>query len=272
MFRFVLFTFFLTVVLTTFGFALGGSLGVLAALILSIMVCFVSYWCSPGILLRLYKAKPLKDERIKNITKRLSTEANISEPRLYVVDFEAPNAFATGRSSENSVIVVTKGVLSLDENEIEAVLSHEVGHIKNMDILISSTVSVISGIISYIGQACYWKLIYGERKMKRKIIGFIPVIIFAPVAALLIRLTTTRTRDYKADHTGALLTKKPGYLATSLRKMNERARKSPIRTGLSATSNIWTVSPFPQDFFDRLFSTHPPLERRIERLEEMEER
>ncbi len=252
------------------GYYFGGIAGMSIALILAFLMNFFAYWYSDKIVLTIYRAKPLKDERIEKIVRKLSEKAGISMPKLYVVESPQPNAFATGRDKKHCAIAVTRGLLeSLSEEEIEGVLSHEVAHIKNRDILISTIAATIAGAISYIAEILWWSTVFGNRE-ERPIWTIIPVIVLAPIAALLVQLAISRGREFYADETGAKLSGKPKALASALRKISEFAKSKPLEHGSSATSHMWIVNPFRGNLLAKLFSTHPPVEERIKRLERLE--
>lgn len=250
------------------GYYFGGIGGMTIALILAFLMNFIAYWYSDKIVLAMYGAKPLKDERIERIVRSLAKEAGIEMPKLYVINSPQPNAFATGRSKKHCAIAVTSGLLELlDEEEIEGVLSHEVAHIKNRDILISTIAATIAGAISYIAEILWWGAIFGNEE--RPWWSFIPVIILAPIAATLVQLAISRGREFFADYTGAMLCKKPLALANALRKIASYAKEYPLDRGSAATSHMWIVNPFKGDLLIKLFSTHPPIEERIKRLEKL---
>lgn len=257
----------LTGILLAIGFVLGGIIGVTLALGLSIAINLFSYWYSDKIILKIYKAKEIKVGRVYHIVKKLAREAKLPMPRVYIIPSNIPNAFATGRSPKHSAVALTKGLLEFEEDEIEGVVAHELGHIKNRDILLSTMAATIAGAISYLAQITYWSM-FGNSRGEGNIIALIPVVILAPIAALLIRLAISRSREMKADYTGAILTKNPAGLVSALRKISKFARENPIR-GNPATSHMWIVNPFGQEWFSMLFSTHPPIAKRIEALEAM---
>ncbi len=259
----------LTAILLGIGWFFFGFIGMFIALVLAIVINFISYWHSAKIVLTMYKAHPLNDKQLQKIVEELAQEANIPTPKLYLVPKQVPNAFATGRDPKHSVIAITQGLLDLDRGEIRGVLAHEMGHIKNRDILISSVAAMIAGAISYIAQIGYFSLFFGgERKGEGNLIGLVFIIIFAPIAALIIRMAISRSREYKADYTAALLTKEPHMLASALKKISQVAKNAPMK-GSAATSHMWIANPFHKDWFTSLFSTHPPVEQRVKRLEEM---
>ncbi len=272
MIRSVLLLSILTGVLLGVGWLVGGFIGLTFALIISLVINVLSYWYSDKLVLKMYRAKELKSDKLDKMMKKLSQEAQIPQPKLYIVDKDVPNAFATGRDYNHSAVAVTKGLLQLVDEELEGVLAHEMAHIKNRDILISTMAAVIAGAISYIAQIGYFSLFFGgDRKGEGNLIGLVFIVIFAPIAALIIRSAISRTREYHADFTGALMTKNPHGLANALKKINQIAKNYPMR-GAAATGHLWIVNPFSSDWFISMFSTHPSIEKRIARLEKMESR
>ena len=265
--RFVLFFAALFGIFMGIGYCLAGIGGMTLAFLLALMLNFFSYWFSDKIVLSLYHAKPLHDERIEAIVKSLCERANIPVPKLYVIESMQPNAFATGRNAKHAAVAVTRGLMELlSDEEIEGVLSHELAHVRNRDILISTIVATIAGAISYLAEIFWWGMLLGEEE--RPIWAILPVIILAPVAASLIQLAISRSREFLADETGAKLSGKPLALASALRKISAHAEHVPMQ-GSVATSHLWIVNPFKEDFLTKLFSTHPPVEERIKRLEDM---
>lgn len=261
----------LTVILLGAGWLLGGIIGTGIALFFAVAINFVSYWYSDRIVLKMYKAKPYENKEIKKIIAELAQEAEMPVPPLYIVETQVPNAFATGRNPKHAAVAVTRGILDLDTDELKGVLAHEISHVKNRDTLISTMAASIAGAISFLAQIGYYSMFFGgERKGEGSIFGMILIAIFAPLAALFVKLAISRGREYKADLTGAMLTKEPHYLASALRKINETAKSYPMK-GSAATAHLWIVNPFQGDWFVGLFSTHPPVEKRIARLEGMED-
>ncbi len=259
----------LAAILLVIGWLIAGVIGMTIALFIAIAINIISYWYSDKFVLKMYRAKPLHNEHIQSMVEKLAHEAKIPKPKLYSIPSDVPNAFATGRNPEHSAIAVTQGLLHLDKEEIEGVLSHEIGHIKNRDILVQTLAATIAGAIAYVAQIGYWSMFMGRgRRDEGNVLMLILMVIFAPLAALLIRMAISRSREYKADRTGALLTKNPRGLSSALRRISQIARHHPIK-GSSATSHMWIVNPFHKDWFTGLFSTHPPIEKRIERLEEL---
>ena len=258
----------LTGILLGVGYLLGGTLGAGLAFLLAIAINFVSFWYSDKIVLGLYKAKPSQDGRLNGMVLKLSQEAKLPTPKVYVVPSNVPNAFATGRSPSHAAVAVTEGLSGLTDGEMEGVLSHEIGHIANRDILVSTVAATLAGAISYIAQIGYFSMYGGasENRGGSGIIGLILIVVFAPLAALMIRMAISRSREYKADRYGALLSKNPEGLASALRKIEGMAKQNPMRGGSSATSHLWIVNPFQGSWFTNLFSSHPPMEQRIRRL------
>jgi len=262
----------LTGIFMGIGYFLGGMFGMGVALALAIAINFLSFWFSDKIVLGIYRAKPSQDTKLNQMVEKLSREASIPAPKVYIVPSNAPNAFATGRNPRHSALAVTEGLRSLNDQEMEGVLSHELGHIANRDILVSTIAATLAGAISYLAQIGYFSIYGGsDNRGSAGIIGLILVVIFAPLAALMIRMAISRSREYKADRYGALLTKNPEGLASALRKISEVAKHQPMR-GSSATSHMWIVNPFQSGWFVNMFSTHPSIEQRIRRLKEMEGR
>ncbi len=260
----------LSAILLGVGWLVGGIMGTGVALVIAVIINFVSYWYSDRFVLRLYKAKPLDNLKVSKLVKLLARNANIPVPGLYIIDSKTPNAFATGRDPKHSALAVTKGLLDLPFDELKGVLAHEIAHIRNRDVLVATMAATLGAAISYLAQIGYWMIFMGgNRRGEGSLVGLVLIVIFAPLAALLIRMAVSRAREYRADWVGALLTKQPKALASALRSISDTARHHPIR-GSSATAHLWIVNPFHRDWFTHLFATHPPIEKRIERLEQME--
>lgn len=259
----------LTGIFLAVGWAIGGLLGSTVALILALVINFLSYWYSDRIILKMYRARPTAHSGLERIVRKLARDANIPVPKIYMIETKEPipNAFATGRDPEHSAIAVTTGLLdTLSEEEIEAVIAHEMGHIKNRDILVSSMAAAIAGAIAYIAQIAYWSMFLGERREGgTNLLLMIVIVILAPIAALLIRLAISRGMEFRADYASAIITKKPRSLASALGKISGAARHRTIK-GPAATSHLWIVNPFSGNWFSNLFSTHPPVEERIKKL------
>lgn len=269
MFRTATLLFVLTGIFLAAGFFLGGILGMGVALAFTALLNIVSYWYSDSIVLRIYGAQLTDDHDLNEMARKLSTEIGIPKPRMYLISSEAPNAFATGRNPSHGAVAVTRGLMKLTKGEMEAVIAHEISHIKNRDTLVQAVAATIAGAISYLATIGYWSLFSSnENRGSGAIIGAILIAIFAPLAATIVKLAISRRREYAADHEAALITKHPGNLASALVKISQMGSGKPIR-GPSATSHLWIVNPFGGGWFSNLFSTHPPISRRIEKLQRM---
>lgn len=256
----------LTGILLVSGFLIAGVGGMTIALIFAFLINFFAYWYSDKIVLTMYHAKPLKDKKLNSIVEELSKEAGIPKPKVYVVETEIPNAFATGRDPKHSAVAVTTGLINyLEDEEIKGVIAHEIAHIKNRDVLVSTLAAVIAGAIAYLAQIAWWSM-FSNRERGNAIL--LPLIFLAPIAATLVRLAISRGREYHADYTGAVISKNPLGLASALEKISSFTKSHPIR-GNVATSHMWIVNPFKADTIANLFSTHPKTEERIRRLKEM---
>ncbi|MFH1445638.1 MAG: zinc metalloprotease HtpX [Nanoarchaeota archaeon] len=258
----------LTAILLAIGWLIAGPVGMTFALVFAVIINFASYWYSDRIVLKMYKAKPSNNQFLNNIVERLANEAKIPKPRVYTVPTQAPNAFATGRSKQKAVVAITDGLLNFEEEEIEGVLAHEIGHIKSNDMLTSAVAATVAGAIAYMAHIGYWSMFMGNSRNEGSVLGLILMIVFAPLAALLVRMAISRKREYEADRKAALLTKNPMGLASALRKIEAMAKMRPLK-GSNATSHMWIANPFKRDSFGNLFATHPPMEKRIAMLENM---
>jgi heat shock protein HtpX len=262
----------MTAILLAIGWLIGGIWGITIAIILSIVINFLSYWYSDKIVLRMYNAKPTKNILLEDMVKELSRDAGIPTPKIYMIETSEsiPNAFATGRDPKHSVIAVTSGLMNLEKEEIMAVIAHEMGHIKNRDVMVASMAAAIAGAISYVAQMAYWSMFLGSgrREGGSSILLMVAIAILAPIAALIVRMVISRKREYGADYSSAVITKNPKSLASALRKISGVSKEKTIK-GPAATSHLWVVNPFKGNWFSNLFSTHPPIENRIKKLMEM---
>jgi heat shock protein HtpX len=257
----------LTAILLGFGYLIGGFFGAAIALIFAFILNFFSYWYSHKIVLSIYRAKPIKNKELEKIVSELAEKAEINKPGLYLIETEIPNAFATGRNDKNSCVVVTRGLLeSLNKNEIRAVLAHEISHIKNRDVLVSTVAATIGGAISYLAQIAWYNVFFSQEERNSLIL--LPLLFLAPIAALLVQLAISRGREYLADYSGAIITKDPISLARALEKIESFVLRNPMK-GNHATSHLFIVNPFRADSLSKLFSTHPSTEDRIRKLEEL---
>ena len=249
----------------------GGQNGLTIALIVSALLNFVSYFFSDKIALSMYRAQPVTREqlpRVYNVVERLTQRVNLPMPKIYVIPNESPNAFATGRNPKHASVAVTQGILNLlDDEELEGVLAHELGHVRNRDILISSIAATLAGAITWAGRMMWWfgAGYGGGRDDRRGGGGGILMIILAPIAAMLIQLAVSRSREYEADHTGAEFTHNPFALARALKKLDAYSKRIPMMASPS-TAHLFIVQPLMGMDFAGLFSTHPPIPKRIERL------
>lgn len=246
----------------------GGQNGMILGFLIAAVTNFVSYFFSDKIALTMYRAQPVTREqlpRIYAVVERLTQKANLPMPRLYVIPTDSPNAFATGRNPKNSSVAVTQGILQLlNDDELEGVLAHEIGHVQNRDILTSSIAATLAGAITILARMSFWFGLGGQRDDRDRG-GGIVMLILAPLAAMLIQLWVSRTREYQADATGAEMTHNPMALASALRKLDAYSRRIPMVASPS-TAHLFIVQPLLGMNFGNLFSTHPPIEKRIERL------
>ena len=265
----------LTGLFIAIGGLLGGRSGMWVAFVMALIMNFVSYWFSDKIVLAMYGARPLGEADapiVHRIVRGLATKARIPMPRLYGIPSPQPNAFATGRSPQHAAVAVTEGILRImNEEELEGVLAHELSHVLNRDVLISTVAATIAGAISMLAHAAQWGLMFGGRDDEDRganPIALIATIIFAPLAAMLIQLAVSRSREYEADASGARLTRRPLGLASALGKLQRAAEMVPMDAN-PATAHLFIVNPLSGRSLMRLFSTHPPVEDRIARLERM---
>jgi heat shock protein HtpX len=265
----------LTAILALAGGHVAGPFGAAGALAIAFILNFILYWKSDSIVLGMYRAEPTNDYKLLNMVKNLAREAKLPVPRLYVMKTShyMPNAFATGRNPEHSAIAVTASLLDLKDDEIEAVLAHEMAHIRNRDTLVNMLAATIGGAIAYLAQMGYWYLFMegGDMRSSGHMIGIILMVVFAPISAFLVRMAISRSGEFRADYIAALLTKRPRSLARALEKIHDAAAQKPLR-GSAATSHLWIANPFHRDWFTSLFSTHPPVKERIKKLLELEGR
>jgi heat shock protein HtpX len=265
----------LTGLILLVGGLLGGRSGVVIAFVFAALMNFGSYWFSDKIVLRMYRAQPVSPEqapRLHAIVDRLVARAGLPKPALYVLPEAAPNAFATGRNPEHSAVAVTEGMLrAMNEEEVEGVVAHELAHVKNRDILISSVAATIAGAISMLAHLAQWGALFGGmggRSDERggNPIALLATALLAPIAALIIQMAISRSREYAADATGAQMAGNPYGLASALEKLGALNRRIPLQHGDPATSHLFIVAPLSGGALLQLFSTHPPLEERVRRL------
>jgi len=255
------------------GNIIGGKTGLTYAFLFSLVMNFFAYWFSDKMVLMSYHAREVREAeapRLHTMVHRLATRAGIPMPKLYMIPTETPNAFATGRSPQHAAVAVTEGVMRiLNDEELEAVIGHELSHVLHRDILTSTIVATFAGTITYLAQMLSWSLFFfggRGRDNDSSGIGELFVIIVAPIAAMLIQLAVSRSREYKADEGGAELSKKPLSLANALQKLQVSAQQIPMQAQPS-TAHLFIINPLSARSFARLFSTHPPTEERIAKLE-----
>ncbi|WP_319469478.1 zinc metalloprotease HtpX [uncultured Pseudodesulfovibrio sp.] len=265
----------LTGLLMFLGGLMGGRVGLFFAFGLAMLMNVGSYWYSDKIVLKMYKARELSPgdaPHIHAVVEEMSRAAGIPKPRLVLIPQDAPNAFATGRNPENAVVAVTRGIVNiLNPDELKGVLAHELGHIANRDILIQTIAAVLAGAIVFIANMLQWTAIFGigsDDEEGGNPIAALAMAFLAPVAAGLIQMAISRSREYLADSTGARLAGNPLHLAGALGKLDSAAKQVPMQ-GSPATENMFIVNPFRGRGAASLFATHPPIEDRIARLRAM---
>ena len=263
----------LTGLLLLFGQVFGGRTGMIIAFGFAIVMNFGSYWFSDKIVLAMFRAKPISesdDPELISIVRNLATRAGLPMPRVYRIPQPTPNAFATGRNPENAVVAVTDGIRSLlTPEELSGVIAHELAHIGHRDILISSIAATLAGAIMMLGSMAKWALIFGGGRDKDdNIFGTLLMAFLAPIAAIIIQMAVSRSREYQADQTGARIAGNPDSLASALEKLTMASKRVPMASS-PATSHMFIVKPFSGKSVLGLFSTHPPVEKRVERLREM---
>jgi heat shock protein HtpX len=268
----------LTGLLMLVGGMIGGKGGVYIAFIFAVILNFGSYWFSDKLVLKMYKAQEVSESSAPDlhaIVRNLAMKASLPMPRVFIIPEETPNAFATGRNENHAVVAVTEGIMRiLSKEELEGVIAHELSHIKNKDMLISSIAATIAGAISMLATMAQWAAIFGGGRSSDDdnggggIIGLIAMAIFAPLAAAVIQMAISRSREYLADAGGANITKNPYGLASALEKLTKASQIIPMDAKPS-TAHLFIVNPLSGKAFMNLFSTHPPLEERIARLRSM---
>ena len=271
----------MTGLLMLIGGLLGGRQGVAIFFVIAAAMNFFSYWFSDKMVLRAYNAKELTQQdqpELYNIVRELATSAGIPMPRLYLVESDTPNAFATGRNPNHAAVAVTSGIMRIcNREELKGVIGHELSHVINRDILTSSIAATLAGAIMMIASVAKWGALFGGfggrdgEERGGGIIELLAMAVLAPLAASLIQMAISRTREYQADASGARLTHHPLYLANALRKLEASNERMPMDAG-PATAHLFIVNPLSAQGLTRLFSTHPPTEERIARLESMASR
>jgi heat shock protein HtpX len=267
----------MTGLLMLIGGLIGGRHGVAIFFVIAAVMNFFSYWFSDKIVLKAYGAQELDASsapELYSIVNELAHSAGIPMPRLYLIDSDTPNAFATGRNVHHAAVAVTRGIMRIcTREELKGVIGHELSHVTNHDILTSSIAATLAGAVMMIGSMIRWGAIFGlggrDDDGEGGIAGLLIAGILAPIAATLIQLAISRTREYQADASGAKLTHNPMYLASALRKLEAANERMPLDAS-PATAHMFIVNPLSAAGISRLFSTHPPIEERIHRLEQMQ--
>jgi len=245
--------------------------------VMAALMNFVSYWFSDKIVLAMYGAQPVDEAQapgLHAIVRRLATRAQIPMPRVYIIPTDTPNAFATGRNPQHAAVAVTEGIRRvLDDDELEGVLAHELSHVTNRDVLISTIAATLAGAITYLAHMAQWAAIFGGRSRDDEEGGGNPLVmmlfaVLAPIAAMLVQLAVSRSREFQADASGARLAGRSYGLAKALEKIEVASRLEPLPAN-PATAHLFIVNPLSGQSFARLFSTHPPTEERIARLRAM---
>lgn len=267
----------LTVLLVLVGNLIGGQTGMGIAFGLAVVMNFASYWFSDTIVLKMYRAKEVSESEMPDLfrmTSELVGRAGLPMPRLYVINNDQPNAFATGRNPQKSAVAVTTGLLRLlPAQEVRGVIAHELAHIKHRDILVGTIAATIAGAISMLANMAQWALIFGggrssDNEEGSNPIAMIVMMIVAPIAAMLIQMAISRSREFLADQGGAEMAGDPLSLARALRTLDRKSAEIPMAAS-PATAHMFIVSPLRGGGLTKLFSTHPPMEERIARLEQM---
>lgn len=272
----------LTLMFIGIGGLLGGRSGMIMAFVFALVMNLVTYWFSDKIVLAMYRARPVAEGEAPELVgavRHLSQLANIPCPKVYVIPTEVPNAFATGRSPRHAAVAATEGILRmLNQDELIGVISHELSHVRNRDILISSIAAAVAGAIYMLIDMARWGMMFGGGRDRNRgsgaiqLAAFLAISIVAPIAAMLIQMAISRSREYQADESGARLCRKPLALASALEKISAIASRNPMEAANPATAHLFIVNPLSARGLVNLFSTHPPVERRVEILQNLARR
>jgi heat shock protein HtpX len=268
---------FLTVILLFAGAAMGGRGGATVALIFAGVMNFGAYWFSDKIVLRMYKAREVSESeapQLCTIVRDLAMKAKLPMPKVYLMNNHTPNAFATGRNPNHAVIAITTGITNvLSKEELAGVIGHELAHVQNRDILVSTIAAAIAGAISYLAYMAQWAMMFGGGRRDKRGGGhplvLILMMIVAPLAAMIVHMAISRTREYGADKGGAAICGNPIHLADALRKLEGANRRLPMANAKEATAHMFIVNPLRGGGMMKWFSTHPPIAERVKRLEAM---
>lgn len=269
----------LTVLMVLMGSAIGGKTGMVFAFCMALAMNFFSYWFSDKIVLKMYGAQEIDENdhpAFYGMVRRLALQAGLPMPKVYIIPSESPNAFATGRNPEHAAVAATEGILRiLSPDELEGVMAHELAHVKNRDILVSTIAATFAGAISMLGNMLQWGAMLGAGRSDEDgegaggLIGSLAMAIIAPLAAMLIQMAVSRSREYLADESGARICGRPLALANALRKLHSASQMIPMQEARPASAHLFIVNPLTGGSLMSLFSTHPPMEERIARLEAM---
>lgn len=269
----------LTVLFILVGGMIGGEQGMVVALLLAGVMNFAAYWWSDRIVLRMYSAQEVTEAEAPEfvgVVRRLAQRARLPMPRVYIIPTETPNAFATGRNPEHAAVAATEGILRiLTPDELEGVMAHELAHVRNRDILISTIAATLAGAVMVLARIAQFSAFFGGGRSSEDdeggaggILGLIVLAVLAPLAAMLVQMAISRSREYQADAAGAQISRKPRALADALEKLEQAAQAMPMDAHPS-TAHLFIVNPLTGGSLLRLFSTHPPVEERVARLRAM---
>ena len=275
--------FFFTVLMLLFlaiGGLLGGRQGMTMALVMALVMNLGAYWFSDKLVLAMYRAKPVTEAEAPELVgavRHLAQLADIPMPKVYVIPSETPNAFATGRSPNHAAVAATEGILKiLNQDELIGVIAHELSHVRNRDILIGTLTAAIAGAIYFLIDMARWGMMFGGNRDDRErgggglqLVAFLVISIVAPLIAMLVQMAVSRSREYQADESGAKLCRKPLALASALEKISAMAGRRPLEGANPATAHLFIVNPFSARGMTQLFSTHPPVEKRVEILHQL---
>ncbi|OGU10097.1 MAG: protease HtpX [Geobacteraceae bacterium GWC2_58_44] len=270
----------LTVLMVAMGSALGGRSGMMLAFAMALGMNFFSYWFSDKIVLRMYGAQEIGEQDhpvFYGMVRHLAGRAGLPMPKVYIIPSDSPNAFATGRNPQHAAVAATQGILRiLSPEELEGVMAHELAHVQNRDILVGTIAATFAGAISMIGNMLQWGAMFGAGRGDDEegggiggLVGSLAMAIIAPIAAMLIQMAVSRSREYLADASGAAICGRPLALAAALRKLHMASQALPMHEARPATAHMFIVNPLTGGGMMELFSTHPPMEERIARLEQM---
>ena len=267
---------FMMIFMVGIGYLLGGYfmgnwiLGTLIFLFIAAAMNLVSYFYSHKFILKHYNAQPINESdnpKLFKIVREIAYEADIEMPKVAILPMSIPNAFATGRNEDNAVVAVSEGLLSLlNDDELKGVISHEVAHIKNRDMMVMTIAATLAGAVTFMARMVWWQMLFSRRRMNPI---FLVTMILAPIGAIIIKMAISRKREYHADEEGAKISKNPNALADALEKLETSNRKNPLKKQNPTTASLFIVNPFTKSTFVKLFSTHPPIEDRVENLREM---